>query len=167
MNDPHPQDTNPQAVALELNQLFEQALEHQRTLWEKAVRFSRDESLRFATMWLKHTNLAVENAQGRDGFKSLIQVQQDWMRDLVQDYTAQSVRVSETMSRLTAGAMTRAVNASREAMQEGQDVARQAREAAGENLDTMRQAGAEMVQANHDAIHDGVEQAQAVSQEYH
>jgi hypothetical protein len=31
----------------------------------------------------------------------------------------------------------------------------------------MRQAGAEMVQANHDAIHDGVEQAQAVSQEYH
>jgi hypothetical protein len=46
------------------------------------------------------------------------------MRDLVQDCTAQSVRVSETMSRLTAGAVTRVVNASREAMQEGQDVAR-------------------------------------------
>jgi len=59
------------------------------------VRFSRDESLRFTTLWLRHTNLALENVQGQDGFKSLIQVQQDWMRDLVQDYTAQSVRFNE------------------------------------------------------------------------
>jgi hypothetical protein len=163
MNDPHTQDTNSQAAASELSQMFQQAIEQQRALWEQAARVSRDESLRFASLRLKRTNQALENVQGREGLKGMIQVQQDWLRDLVQDYTAQGVRFSETMSRLAAGAMARTVHASREAMQEGQDVMRQTREAASENLDTMRQAGAEMMQANHQAIHAGVEQVQPVN----
>jgi hypothetical protein len=167
MNDP--QDRNPQSkeMAAELCQLFEQAFDQQRALWEQAARHSRDESLRFATLRLKRANQALEDVQGGDGFKILGQIQLAWLRDLVQDYTAQSVRCSEMMSRLAASTMVRAVDAGREAMDEGQEVLRQGREVAGENLDTMRQAGAEMIRANHEAIHAGAESIAPPSQEYH
>ena len=163
------QDKNPQSqdMAAEFSQLFEQAFEQQRVLWEQAARYSRDESLRFATLRLKRANQALENVHGEDGFKVLAQIQQAWMRDLVQDYAAQSVRCSEMMSRLAASAMARAVDAGREVMEEGQDVLRQGREVAGENLDTMRQAGADIIRANHDAVHASAESIAPTSQEYH
>jgi hypothetical protein len=164
-----PQDRNPQskAMAAELSQWLEQAFDQQRALWEKAARYSRDEMLGFTTLRLKRANQALENVQGEDGLKNLVHIQQAWLRDLVQDYTAQSVRCSEMMSRMAASAMARAVDAGREAMEEGQDVLRQGREAAGENLDTMRQAGAEIIRANHEAVHAGADSLAPASQEYH
>jgi hypothetical protein len=164
-----PQDRNPQSqeMAAEFSQLFEQAFDQQRALWEQAARYSRDESLRFATLRLKRANQTLENVQGGNGFKILAQIQQAWLRDLVQDYTAQSVRCSEMLSRLAASAMVRAVDVGREAMDEGQEVLRQGREVAGENLDTMRQADAEMIRANHEAIHAGAESIAPPIQEYH
>src|SRR3954468_2776448 len=137
MNDPHIQDMNSKPVASELSQLFERAFDQQRALWEQAARVSRDEWLGFANRRLKHANQALENIDGEEGFKSLMQAQQAFLRDLVQDYTAQSVRFHETLSHLAASAMVRAVDAGRDAVVEGQDVIRQTREAASENLDAM------------------------------
>jgi hypothetical protein len=166
MNDPHIQDMNSQSMASELSQKFEQAFDQQRALWQQAARFSRDEWLGFTTRRLKHANQVLENVGGEEGFKSLVQAQQAWLRDFVQDYTAQSVRFSETMSRLAATAMARAADAGRDAMAEGQDVIRQGREAAGEHLDTMRQAGAEMMRANQEAVHAGAESMAPSNQEH-
>ncbi len=164
-----PQDRNPQSkeIVAELSQWLEQAFDQQRALWEQAARYSRHESLRFATLRAKRANQALESVQTEDGFKILAHIQQAWLRDLVQDYAAQSVRCSEMMSRLAASAMVRAVDASREALAEGQDVLRQGREVAGENLDTMRQAGADIIRANHEAVHAGAESMAPPSQEYH
>ena len=166
MNDPHHQDMNSQSTASELSQLFERAFDQQRAMWEQAARVSRDEWLGFTTRRLKHANQALENAGGGDGLKGLMQAQQAWLRDFVQDYTAQSVRFSETMSRLAACAMARAVDAGHNAMAEGQDVIRQGREAASENLDTMRQAGADMMRANQEAVHASAESMAPSNQEY-
>jgi hypothetical protein len=90
---------------------------------------------------MKYANHALENVQGKDEFKVLAQIQQAWLRDLVQDYASQSVHCSEMMSQLAASAMAHAVDAGRAAVEEGQDVLRQGQEVAGENLKTIHQAG--------------------------
>jgi len=164
-----PQDSNLQSkeMAVELSQLIEQSFDQQRALWQQAARYFRDESLRFATLRLKRANHALENVQGRDGFKILAQVHQAWLRDFVQDYAEQSVRCGEIMSRLAASAMARTMDAGREAMEEGQEVLRQGKEVAAENLETLHQAGADIVRANHEAIDASVESTALPSQEYH
>ena len=166
MNDPQNQDMNSQTMASELSQLFERAFDHQRALWEQAARASRDEWLGFAARRLKHAHDALENIGGEDGFKSLMQAQQAFLRDLVQDYTAQTVRFNETMSRLATSAMTRAVDAGRDVMADGQDLIRHGREAAAENLDTMQQAGVEMMRVNQEAANGGADPMPAVNQEF-
>jgi hypothetical protein len=91
---------------------------------------------------------------------------QAWLGDLLQDYASQSVRCSEMMSRLIARAMARPVDVGREAMDEGQDALRQGQEVAGKNLETIRQAGTDIICVNREAVRAGAKSAARPSQQY-
>jgi hypothetical protein len=164
-----PQDSNSQSkeIAAELSQLIEQSLDQQRALWHQAARYSRDESLRFATLRLKRANHALENVQNKDGFQIMVQIHQAWLHDFVQDYASQSVRYGEIMSRLTASAMAHAIDAASEAMEANHDALRQGGEAAVENLDILRESGADIINGSHEAADVAAESTALPSQEYH
>jgi hypothetical protein len=55
--------------------------------------FAKDESLRFVNLRLERNGVALDKLQHCAGLPGLIGVQQEWLRNLLQDYTSQNMRM--------------------------------------------------------------------------
>jgi methyl-accepting chemotaxis protein len=167
MSDSTIQNVPPHDIASELGHLFEEASRQQRELWEQAGRYSKDESLRFATLRLKRTNQALEDLHGQNSFKDMVSAHQTWLHDLVEDYAAQSIRLSQMFGSLSSRAMALAADAGKQALENGHEALEQGQAAARENAETVREAGEKVMRANHEAIKGNMESIAQPAQEYH
>lgn len=95
MTDAHQPDAD-QAVS-QLSQSLTQAAEGQRLLAQEMSIFAKDEGLRFANLRLERNGSTLDKLQNCHGIPGLIGVQQEWVRDFLQDYTSQSMRVMGAM----------------------------------------------------------------------
>lgn len=126
---------NPDELATHLSQSFEKTLEQNRKLAAEVARFTRDETTRFVHLRLGRTGEAFSHFQGKDGVPALVQVQQAWLRDLVKDYTDQSLRYAGLVRTL-------ATNLTAAARETGQQMVADSREIARETQHDLQEAGA-------------------------
>jgi ElaB/YqjD/DUF883 family membrane-anchored ribosome-binding protein len=125
--DRFPDDDSPKAVS-QLSESMAQTAESQRALLQDMTHFAKEESLRFMNLRLERNGAALDKLQNCRGLPGLLGVQQEWLRDLVQDYMSQNMRL--------AGAF-RGV---------AQNVVASAAETASQTVDRMQQEAGEMAE---------------------
>ena len=104
MNNPIEHD---QTVS-QLGQSLAQTAESATALVKEMTLFAKDESLRFVNLRLERNGAALDRLQNCQGIPGLIGVQQEWLRDLLQDYTGQSMRWVGSLRGLTRNVMEKA-----------------------------------------------------------
>ncbi len=139
MNNPSEHD---QSVS-QLGQSLAHTAESGRALVEEMALFAKDESLRFVSLRLERNGAALDRLQNCQGVPGLIGVQQEWLRDLLQDYTSQSMRLMGAWRGLTRNVMEKASESAADGIDRMQQQAGEAIQQAG---DTMDQAGQQMNQ---------------------
>ena len=133
MNNPSDHD---QTVS-QLGQSMAQTAESGRALVQEMTVFAKDESLRFVNLRLERNGAALDRLQTCQGVPGLIGVQQEWLRDLLQDYTGQGMRwmgalrgltrtVMEKATERAADTIDRVQDEARDVMQQAEDAARDA-----------------------------------------
>jgi len=136
MSDIHPSSPpDPTQAISQLGETMAQTAESHRILAQEMTAFTKDESLRFMNLRLERNGQALDRLQNCHGIPGLIGVQQEWLRDLVQDYTSQSMRLMGAMRGLTKNVMASAV------------------ETASENIDRMQQDAGEAMNGTSEAVH--------------
>jgi len=132
-------DTRPDTVPVVslLSQSLAQAADSQRLLAREVTVFAKDEGLRFATLRLERNGAALDKLQTCVGLPGLIGVQQEWLRDLLQDYAGQSLRVMGALRDLSRNAMESAAETASETIE---SVQQQTNEMAHKTEDTIHQA---------------------------
>jgi hypothetical protein len=138
---------DPAQAISHLGESLTQTAESQRLLAKQASDFAKDESLRFVNLRLERNGAALDKLQHCAGLPGLIGVQQEWMRDFLQDYTSQSMRLMGAMRGLTQNALSCAV------------------ETASDNIDRMQQQAGETMNRAGEAINQAGEQMAHVAQE--
>jgi hypothetical protein len=81
-----PMDTATDTVS-NLTEQLAQTAESQRALVNEITVFAKDETLRFLNLRMDRNSAALEKLQTCQGLAGLIGVQQEWLRDLMQDYS--------------------------------------------------------------------------------
>ena len=152
-----PQSQDPDQAVSQLSQSLAQAAESQRLLAEEMTIFAKDEGLRFANLRLERNGTTLDKLQNCHGIPGLIGVQQEWLRDLLQDYASQSMRMMGALRGLTKNAMESAAeNAS-------DNIERMRREA----KDAMDKAGEAMHRAGEQVSHDMQDDSNFVQETQH
>jgi len=123
MNNPSDHD---QTVS-QLGQSMAQTAESGRALVQDMTIYAKDESLRFVSLRLERNGAVLDKLQNFQGVPGLIGVQQEWLRDLLQDYTGQSMRWMGALRGLT------------------RNVVEKATESAAENIDRMQHQASDVV----------------------
>ena len=88
-------ETDSRESIAQLSQSLEKTLDQNRTLFEEMARFTRDESLRLAHAQLDHANHAFSHLRERRDFSGVIGAQQEWIKQMMQEYAALSLRYAE------------------------------------------------------------------------
>jgi hypothetical protein len=91
--DRFPDTDSPKAVS-QLNESMAQTAESQRALFQDMTHFAKEESLRFMNLRLERNGVALDKLQNCHGLPGLLSVQQEWLRDFVQDYMSQNMRLA-------------------------------------------------------------------------
>jgi hypothetical protein len=137
MND-MPNSPQPGQAAAQLGESLRESLaqtaESQRALVEEMSGFAKDESLRFVNLRLERNGAALDKLQHCHGIPGLIGVQQEWLRDFLQDYTSQSMRLMGAWRGLT------------------KNVLESAAENAADNIDRMKQGAGEVARQTEDTV---------------
>ncbi len=87
-------DSDPSKAVSQLGESMAQAAENQRALFQDMTHFAKDESLRFMNLRLERNGEALDKLQNCQGLPGLLGVQQEWLRDFVQDYMSQNMRLA-------------------------------------------------------------------------
>jgi ElaB/YqjD/DUF883 family membrane-anchored ribosome-binding protein len=132
----------------QLSQSLAQAAESQRVLAEEMSGFAKDEGLRFANLRLERNGSTLDKLQNCHGIPGLIGVQQEWLRDFVQDYTSQSMRVMGAMRGFTKNMMQ---SAAENASDNIERMKSQAQDVMGHTSAAMDKAADQMSQMAQDA----------------
>jgi hypothetical protein len=85
----------------QLSHSLERTLEQNRALLEEMARFTKDESLRLAHRHLDHADNALTHFHERRDFGSLIGAQQEWVKQMMQEYAALGLRYAEMFQAMT------------------------------------------------------------------
>ena len=154
MTDAHHPEAD-QAVS-QLSQSLAQAAESQRLLAQEMTVFAKDEGLRFANLRLERNGSTLDKLQNCHGVPGLIGVQQEWVRDFLQDYASQSMRIMGAMRGFTKNMMESAAeNASdsiermKSQAQDAVDKTSQAMQKAGEQMSHAVQESSNFMQETH------------------
>ena len=155
MQDPTPTDTGAAKAVSQLGESLGQSLaqtaQSQRALLQEMTTFAKDESLRFANLRLERNGAALDKLQHCHGVPGLFGVQQEWLRDLMQDYMGQQMRLAGAFRGLTQNALASAA------------------EAASDNIDRMQQNASEMVHQGSEqmnqAVHNATDMAQQTAEQ--
>jgi hypothetical protein len=118
-----------------LSQSVAQTAESQRALAKEMTGFAKDESLRFVNLRLERNGAALDKLQHCAGLPGLIGAQQEWLRDLFQDYTSQSMRLLGAWRGLTKNAMEAAA------------------ENAADSIDRVQQGADDVIQQAENTVH--------------
>lgn len=118
--------TGPAKAVSQLSESMAQTAENQRALFQEMTLFAKDEGLRFVNLRLERNGQALDKLQNCHGIPGLIGVQQEWLRDLVQDYIGHNMRMAGALRGLT------------------QNVVACASEQAAQNMDRAQQAAKDM-----------------------
>lgn len=94
-------ESNPAKAISQLSQSLAQTAEGHRVLIQEMTLFAKDEGLRFVNLRLQRNSQALDKLQNCHGVPGLIRVQQEWVRDLMQDYVDQNLRLADALRSLT------------------------------------------------------------------
>ena len=143
---PHTENTAAEAAS-RLSETLAQAGESQRTLLVEMTSFAKDESQRFINLRLERTHDVMNKLSTCQGVSGLLGVQQEWLRDLMQDYGAQNMRLAGALRGVTHKAVASATEAATGTMNRMQD---QAVDAMRQTQDMTREAGEKMTDVAQD-----------------
>jgi ABC-type transporter Mla subunit MlaD len=150
MHDPYPSDTAAaQAISQlgdSIGQTLAQTAQSQRALIQDITAFARDESLRFANLRLDRNGQALDKLQHCHGVPGILGVQQEWLRDLMQDYLGQQMRLAGAFRGLAQNAMSSASELVSENFGRMQQHASEAMQQTGEAMDQAVQNSADIAQ---------------------
>lgn len=151
MHDPYTSDTGAAKAVTQLGESLRESLaqtaQSQRALFQEMTAFAKDESLRFANLRLERNGAALDKLQHCQGVPGLLGVQQEWLRELMEDYIGQNMRLAGTLRGLTQNAMATAA------------------EAVSDNIDHMQQGASEMVHQAGEMAQQTGEQANQMAQD--
>jgi len=140
--------THPDHAVSQLSQSLTQAAESHRALAEEMTVFAKDEGLRFANLRLERNGSTLEKLQNCHGIPGLIGVQQEWLRELLQDYSSQSMRLMNAMRGLTKNAMESAAENASDNIDRMHTQAQDAMERTSEAMDRAAEQTGHIVQDN-------------------
>ena len=138
----------------QLGQSLAQTAESGRALAQEIAHFAKDERLRFVNLRLERNGAALDRLQNCQGIPGLIGVQQEWLRDLLQDYTSQSMRWMGAWRGLTRNVMETAAENTAETIDRVQDDAGEAIQQAGDAVDQAGEQMNQMVQDTNNYIQE-------------
>jgi len=111
-------ENGPAEAVSRFNAALAQAGESQRSLLRELTQFARDESLRFANLRLERNGALIDKLSSSQGMGGLIAAQQEWLRDLIGDYTAQNMRVAGAMRGVAGTVVAQAADAASHTMEQ-------------------------------------------------
>jgi len=95
----------PAKAVSQLSDSVAHTTEKHRALMQEMTQFAKDEGLRFVNLRLERNGQALDKLQHCHGIPGLISVQQEWLRDFVQDYIGQNMRMAGALRGLTQNVM--------------------------------------------------------------
>jgi hypothetical protein len=95
----------PAKAVSQLSDSMAQTTEKHRALMQEMTQFAKDEGLRFVNLRLERNGQALDKLQHCHGIPGLISVQQEWLRDFVQDYISQNMRMAGALRGMTQNVM--------------------------------------------------------------
>ncbi len=98
-------ESGPAKAVSQLSESMAHTAESHRALIQEMTIFAKDEGLRFANLRLERNGQAMDKLQNCHGIPGLIGVQQEWLRDFVQDYMGQNMRLAGALRGLTQNVM--------------------------------------------------------------
>jgi hypothetical protein len=134
-------------VVSQLSQSMAQAAESHRQLSQDMGIFAKDEGLRFANLRLERNGGTLDKLQSCQGIPGLIGVQQEWLRDFLQDYASQSMRMMGALRGFTKSMME---SAAENASDNIERMKTQAQDAMGHTSAVMDQPAEQMGHAAQD-----------------
>jgi hypothetical protein len=137
--------SDPGQTVSQFGQSLAQTAASGRALVQDMTVFAKDEGLRFVSLRLERNGAALDKLQTCQGVPGLIGVQQEWLRDLLQDYGSHGMRWMDALRGLT------------------RNVMETAGESASDTIDHMQQQAGDAIHQAEDAIHHA-ENYQAVQQ---
>jgi hypothetical protein len=132
--------TGPAKAVSQLSESLAQTAENQRVLIQEFTSFAKDEGRRFFNLRLERNAQALNKLQNCHGIPGLIGVQQEWIRDLVEDYMGQNLRLAGTMRDLTQNVMASATETASGHIDRMQQDASDIVHHAGEQINQMAQS---------------------------
>ena len=106
-----------------LSQSLEQTLTQNRNLFEEMARFTKDESLRLAHRQLDHAEQAFSHFRERHDLSGLIGAQQEWLKQMMQEYASLSLRYAEMFHALAQHVQSHVESAASDLQHQAEDVA--------------------------------------------
>jgi len=153
MTDAH-SSPNPDQAVSQLSQSLAQAAEGHRLLAQEMTVFAKDEGLRFANLRLERNGTALDKLQNCVGLPGLIGVQQEWLRDFLQDYASQGMRVMGALRGLTKKAMESAAENASENIERIRDEAQDVMDRTSEAMNRAGEQVSQVVQDNNNYIQE-------------
>jgi hypothetical protein len=95
----------------QLSHALEKTLDQNRILFAEMAQFTKDETLHFAHMQLEYADQAFAHFRHRRDLTGLIGAQQEWFKEMMQGYAAQSLHCAEMFHTLTRHVQTHMENA--------------------------------------------------------
>jgi hypothetical protein len=139
MDDQTHAENGPAKAVSQLGDSLANATESHRVLLQDMTLFAKDEGLRFVNLRLERNGQALDKLQSCQGLPGLIGVQQEWLRDLVQDYISHNMRMAGALRGLTQNAMASAAETASDNIDRMQHQASAMVHQAGEQMDQMAQ----------------------------
>lgn len=118
----------------QLGENIAQTAENQRALLQDMTHFAKEEGLRFMNLRLERNGSALEKLQNCQGLPGLLGVQQEWLRDFVQDYMSQNMRLAGAFRGLTQNVVASAAQTASQTVDQMQQNASEAVEQAGQQM---------------------------------
>jgi len=118
-------ETAPQDTIQTLRQSVKKTLDQNRVLLTEIAHFTKTESMRVAQRNLDHATHAFAHFDGRRDLAGLIEAQQEWIKQMMQDYATQSLHYAEMFRSLTQGLRNHAEHAASEFAAEAEETAKE------------------------------------------
>lgn len=134
-----PRFSDPSKAVSQLGESLAQTAESQRALFQDMTNFAKEEGLRFMNLRLERNGSALDKLQNCHGLPGLMGVQQEWLRDLVQDYMSQNMRLAGAFRGLTQNVVASAAQTASQTVERMQQDASEMAEQAGQQMNQMAQ----------------------------
>ena len=114
-----------QSALQTLRDSVEKTLDQNRILLSKLAHFTKTESMRVAQRNLDHANQAFAHFDERRDLTGLIEAQQKWIKEMMQDYATQSLHYAEIFRSLAQGVRHQTEHAASEYAAESEEAAKE------------------------------------------